>query len=404
MRVLYSVQRYGAEIVGGSESACRSFAENLVSQGHEVDVTTSCARSYVDWADAYEPGTSIINGVTVHRHAVREIRRPEIFGPLDKWVHEGPHPVPLSIQQQWARAMGPDLTEQRSWLVKNAQRFDVAIFMTYLYSTTTAGLPTVAGLLPTVLQPTAHDEPPFRVGIMDPVFRLADAMLFFTPEEQAVVKDRFGFVPAGRVVGMGINLEPAGQPQRFRDRFNLGHSEYLLYAGRVDPMKGAIELANFFIAFKERNPGPLKLVVAGEQVVPLPDHADIVFVGFLDEESKHDALAGALALAQPSYFESFSIVLCESWVQRRPALVQANCEVLVGQAHRSGGAIPYRGFAQFEVALLRLLQDPVGATEMGHRGRHYVERNYDWKKVVAGVESVVETASNQFLQRRAIRA
>ncbi|MDA2989774.1 MAG: glycosyltransferase family 4 protein [Actinomycetota bacterium] len=403
MRILYSVQRYGAEIVGGSESACRNFAENLVSRGHEVEVTTSCARSYVDWADAYQPGTSTINGVTVHRHSVRDVRRPEIFGPLDKWVHEGPHPVPLSIQQQWSRAMGPDLAEQRSWLIRNSERFDVAIFMTYLYSTTTAGLPAVARLLPTVLQPTAHDEPPFRIGIMDPVFRLADAMLFFTPEEQAVVENRFGFEPTGRVVGMGIDLGPIGQPQRFRHRFNLGGCDYLLYAGRVDPMKGAIELANFFIAFKERNPGDLKLVVAGEQVVPLPQHPDIVFSGFLDEESKHDALAGSLALAQPSYFESFSIVLCESWVQSRPALVQANCEVLAGQARRSGGAIPYRGFAQFEAALLRLLRDPAGTAALGRRGREYVERNYEWDTVVAGVESVIEAAQTRFGQRRAMR-
>ena len=48
MRVLYSVQRYGEDIVGGSESACRSFAEQLVARGDEVEVTTSCARSYVD--------------------------------------------------------------------------------------------------------------------------------------------------------------------------------------------------------------------------------------------------------------------------------------------------------------------------------------------------------------------
>jgi glycosyltransferase involved in cell wall biosynthesis len=300
--------------------------------------------------------------------------------------------------------MGPDLLGQREWLLRNANRFDVAIFMTYLYSTTTSGLPALARVLPTVLQPTAHDEPPFRIGVMDPVFRLADAMLFFTPEEQAVVEKRFGFSPAGAVVGMGIGLDQVGDPRKFRSRYSLGDSEYLLYAGRVDPMKGAIELADFFIAFKNRNPGPLKLVVAGEQLVSLPEHPDIVFTGFLDEGLKHDALAGALALAQPSYFESFSIVLCESWVQGRPALVQAGCEVLAGQARRSGGAVPYRGFAEFEAALLRLLQDPDGAAEMGRRGREYVESNYEWGTVIDGVEAVVEDALRLFAQRRATSA
>ena len=55
MKILYLVQRYGAEIVGGSESACREFAEHLVGLGHEVEVLTSCARDYVEWANYYPP-------------------------------------------------------------------------------------------------------------------------------------------------------------------------------------------------------------------------------------------------------------------------------------------------------------------------------------------------------------
>jgi len=40
------------------------FAERLVARGHEVDVLTSCAHDYVDWADEYPAGTEVINGVT----------------------------------------------------------------------------------------------------------------------------------------------------------------------------------------------------------------------------------------------------------------------------------------------------------------------------------------------------
>ena len=60
MRLLYAVQRYGDDIVGGSEAACRQFAEALTYAGHSVEVITSCARSYVTWEDSYEEGTTDI--------------------------------------------------------------------------------------------------------------------------------------------------------------------------------------------------------------------------------------------------------------------------------------------------------------------------------------------------------
>ena len=56
MRLLYVVQRYGETIAGGAEQHCREMAERMARRGHEVEVATTCAQSYVDWADAYEPG------------------------------------------------------------------------------------------------------------------------------------------------------------------------------------------------------------------------------------------------------------------------------------------------------------------------------------------------------------
>jgi glycosyltransferase involved in cell wall biosynthesis len=399
MRILYSVQRYGLDIVGGSESACRQFAEHLVQRGHDVSVITSCARSYVDWQNVYPEGDEVINGVVVHRLPVSDIRRAEHFGPLDRLMHEGPHPVPMAAQLRWAKAMGPHLVDQRRWLLEHAHEFDVAIFMTYLYATTTLGLPVLAGVVPTILQPTAHDEPPFRVGLMDSLFRLPDAMLFFTPEEREVVANRFGIDPMGNVVGIGIDLHEKGDVAAFRSAYGIGDSPYLLYAGRLDPMKGALELADFFRAYKERNGGDLKLVFAGEEVVPLPPHPDMCFTGFLSEDMKQGALAGALALVQSSYFESFSIVLCESWVQHRPALVQGASPVLAGQARRSGGAIPYRGFAEFEAAVELLRNTPELADRMGDNGRRYVDEHYRWDRVLERVEATAELAIERFAAR-----
>jgi glycosyltransferase involved in cell wall biosynthesis len=401
MKILYTVQRYGSQIVGGSEAACRHFSEELVHRGHDVEVMTSCAQSYIDWGDEYAPGTEEINGVIVHRLPVVERRTDELFGPLHGHMMNKPASSPLFEQQRWARLMGPQLQDQRSWLLRNAERFDVAVFMTYLYSTTTAGLPTLANRLPTILQPTAHDEPPVYVSLFQSIFRQPDAFLFFTPEERAIVERIFHIETKGNTVGIGIDqFSPPGDGERFRREHNLGSAPYLLYVGRLDPSKGVGELMNFFVEMKKRSNGDVMLVLAGDAQIDIPDHPDIRLTGFLTEQGKRDALAGSMALVQSSYFESFSIVLCEAWVQNRPALVQGKCEVLRGQAMRSGGAIPYEGFAEFEASVDFLLQNPEVADQLGLSGHEYVRKNYGWDTVMEGVEEALLLAQSQFATRR----
>jgi glycosyltransferase involved in cell wall biosynthesis len=400
MRLLYVVQRYGDDIVGGSEAACRQFAEALSNAGHSVEVITSCARSYVTWEDSYQEGTTNINGVLVHRLRVSEPRKPERFGPIDQWLMSE-NSSPLRFEhERWARLMGPDVRGFRTWMIDNAHRFDIAIFMTYLYSTTTFGIPAIAGRIPVVFQPTAHDEPPLRIPLFEATFRLADAFMFFTPEERTVVEDRFRISPIGKVVGIGIEMNPpCSNPSEFRNQFELGNDPYLIYVGRLDPMKGVKQLCEFFVELKKQYPSSLKLVLAGDPMVELPQHEDIVITGFLEESMKHAAIRGSLALVQSSYFESFSIVLCEAWVQKRPALVQGASTVLRGQAIRSNGAIPYEGYAEFEQAVMMLLDDPDLADEMGLSGRSYVEQQYEWNNVVSNVESTLEIAKAQFEKR-----
>ena len=400
MRLLYVVQRYGEDIVGGSEAACRQFAEALVRSGHRVEVLTSCAHSYVTWENEYPAGTFELNGVTVHRLPVMWPRLPERFGPMDQWMmSENPTPL-LFEHQRWAHLMGPDMSGLRSWLIDNATRFDAAIFMTYLYSSATCGIPVVAGRLPVVFQPTAHDEPPIKVPLFESTFRLPDSFLFFTPEERDVVRRRFRFDPDGEVVGIGIEMDPVtASVAEFRSDHRLDDSPYLVYVGRLDPMKGVRQLCEYFIELKSRSGNDLKLVLAGDAMVELPVHDDIIVTGFLAESVKQAAIKGSLALVQSSYFESFSIVLCEAWVQRRPALVQGASEVLRGQAMRSNGAIAYEGFAEFEAAVEMLLADGLLADELGANGRAYVESKYSWETVLRGFDSALRTAREKFATR-----
>jgi glycosyltransferase involved in cell wall biosynthesis len=402
VRILYIVQRYGEDIVGGSEAACRSFAENLARVGHDVEVLTSTAFDYVTWENHYEAGVSWINGVKVNRLSVRAPRDPAQFGPQDQWLMNGQRRAVAFEQRRWAQLMGPELIGQREWLGDNSNRFDVAIFMTYLYATATLGMPMLAGRLPIVFQPTAHTEPALRVPLFQYLFRQADAFLFFTPEERNIVSERFRFQPSGSVAGIGIETSPPKtSASEIRDRLGVGDDPYLLYVGRLDPMKGVGELSQFFVHSSTLRKYPnLKLVMAGADVAEFPPHQSIIKAGFLNEEQKHGAIAESLALIQPSYFESFSIVLCEAWVQGRPALVQGKSSVLRGQAERSRGAIPYEGFAQFDESLSFLLENKSVREELGKNGQNYVRDSYSWPVVLDRVAMTIDIAQQRFAERR----
>lgn len=390
MRLLFVVQRYGVEVAGGAERAARDLAAGLVRRGHEVEVLTSCAVGYVDWANYYEPGTVEIDGVVVHRLPVHAPREDRMFGPLNARVVNAEPPLPLFLQETWMQRQGPYVPSMLPWLDQHVGRFDAAVFCTYLYWPIWAGLRVVAGRVPTVLLPFAHDEPYIELPLFEEVFRVPDALGFLTVEEQAVVQRRFGARQPTAVIGLGIEQAPAARPvEEVRKAYGLGDRPYLLALGRVDPAKGLDELFDYFTAYKARNPGDLALLVMGEPVRPLPSHPDVIPTGFVDEDVKHGALAGAVALVHPSYFESFSIVLCESWVQGRPALVQGHCAVLAGQAKRSRGAVPYYDYAGFEASLDLLLSDPAMADAMGRSGQQYVARKYQEGHVLARFERLL---------------
>jgi len=429
VRLLFVVQRYGAEVAGGAEAACRELAWRLAGRGHDVHVLTSCAQSYVDWANAYPEGDTVIDGVKVHRLAVARPREDRFFGPMNARAVWGTKPNPMFVQEEWMRLQGPDVPGVVPWLAERAGWFDVVVFVTYLYATTWSGLPVAAGLAPTVLLPAAHDEPPFWLAMFDLLLRLPTAFAFLTAEEQALVQRRARVERPSSVIGLGVDLDATGDGARFRARLGIGERPYLLYIGRLDPGKGSDELYDYFVTYKARlaartagggqvegavsgavergtgrpavglAPGDdLALVVVGEPVKPLGAHPDVMCTGFVADDIKVDAIDGCTALVMPSYFESFSLVLAEAWAQSKPALVNGRCDVLVGQAQRSEGAIPYEGFAEFEAAVELVLEHPTLQADLGLRGRRYVASRYDWDIVLNHVEHLCETAAHLFRQ------
>jgi glycosyltransferase involved in cell wall biosynthesis len=371
VRLTFVVPRYGEEVRGGAELAARLLAEHLVADlGWHVEALTTCALDNRTWADEYEPGTTTVNGVTVHRF--RATGRHPRFDQLSADLLVRPGQVSAAEADRWIDIQGPVSQELLDAVA--ASDADVVAFYPYLYHPTVRGLPLVGRRA--VLHPAAHEEPPLHLPVFRRVFTEAAGLAYHTVSERRLVERTF---PVGAtrqiVVGLGVDDEVPGGVSPVDGPF-------LLYVGRVDAGKGTTTLAEFFAAYKRRRPGPLRLVIAGRVFDQPPDHPDVVVTGEVDEATKWALYRAATAFVNPSAYESFSIVLMEAWECGLPVLVNGRSEVLREHCWRSGGGLWFDRYGRFEGALDTILGDAGLSAAMGRRGRAYVEANYRWPTLV----------------------
>ena len=394
MKILAVVQRYGGEFSGGSEAHCRVVCEQLVQRGHVVHVVTSTASSHLTWENVLPPGRDECNGVSITRLSVAAQRN------LDQWVRyerefhlASPGPS-LADEMRYLVDQGPVLELLGEWFQTNAHEFDVALFFTYLWWPTAIGLPLAHPFVPTVLQPTAHNEPPLYFRAMANLFEHADAFAFGSFEEQALVEKRFHDRTPSVVTGIGFEVPPYQSMPPSSD-------PYLLYVGRVEEMKGAGEIVAFYDLYRRTHEKVPRLVLAGNGHMEVPKGDGIQALGFVSDEVRGELLRGCAALVQPSFLESFSMVLCEAWAAGRPVIANGRCAVLAGQVERSLGGLVYRDYFDFEAAVDRLMAHPDEATQMGHHGYQYVQQNYNWDSVVNRYLAVFDLAIDRWHSRLA---
>lgn len=397
MKLAFVVQRYGAEFVGGAEKYGRSLATGLAAMGHDVTVVTSCATSYADWADVYEPGIVVDEGVTVHRVPVRAPRDNDLFVPLHlRAIDQSDLPLWPLAQERWARSMGPDLTQAASLVQDVASEADVTTFIGYHYGHTLQLTGTAAAAGATIVAPTAHPEGAFHVGRVGRMFDHADRILCLAPEEADLVRQTYGH--AARIAVVPCPVEPLAPPDATAisaatRTHGVRPGGYAIVVGRIDPAKGSDDAIRFATTYRRCVDPAFQLVVVGPGGDQRVDVPGVVSTGFVDDDTKDALVAGASVLIQPSYMESFSLALMEGWLLGRPALVQRRSRVIAGHSDRSGGAITYADYLDFEAGLHALATHPDLARDIGARGRGYVLDQFAWSKVSRQFLSVAAEAA-----------
>lgn len=359
--------------VGGAETLLKDMAIRTAAMGRKVTFLTTCARDHFTWKNEIPPGTSTINNIEIKFFPVNENRNINAF---------------LRTQEAISRGATVSEEEENVWLTNNVNshelidhlrkhqaEYDKIVMGPYLF-----GLIYFAAVIcpsKTMLVPCLHDEPFARLKAFREMFHNVYGIMFNTIPEHKLAQELFNMESCKTfVVGMGLDdltISTAQSGNKYQSA-----APYVIYSGRREPLKGTPLLIDYMKAFRSRTHRDIKLMLTGKGAVDIPAElsAHVLDIGFVPEEEKRHAMAGAIAFCHPSVNESLGIVILEAWLAGTPAIVHGKGRVLPYQCEKSGGGLWFNTYPEFEEELIMLMDNQELRNNLASAGRKYVLEHY----------------------------
>lgn len=406
MKVVFVVQRYGTEVIGGAESLCRQVAERLTRDlSWDIEVWTTTAKDYRTWKNEYPKGVQIINGIKVVRFPVHFQRSQLIFNGINRILPRfikffSSRPGLLwrgfagGLERLWFYLQGPVCPALLSQIKQQQEQFERFYFFTYLYYPTIMGLPLVPEK--SVLVPMAHDEPPFYFPRVQKILALAPWIMVNTEPEGDLVKKCLSRDSFDKVVRAGLGIEdsfalatPVESDTLESSPTSLPQKPYLLYLGRIGRGKGCDVLMNWFLEFiSSQSADVVHLVFAGkkDEDFEITKHPCIHDIGYVREVDKPALIANAMCLINPSYMESLSMIVLEAMALKVPVIVNGASDVLRFYCDHTDTAFFYRGKEDFFKILIKTIglqkkKSQDWELKLTHSQR-WVSEGFSWKNVL----------------------
>jgi glycosyltransferase involved in cell wall biosynthesis len=368
------IHHYYWPVIGGLERAVQSIAEELVKLGHEVHVITS----RYDAMD--RPGEEIVNNVFIHRAKAMRVNFPDLTCPLE---------YPKEVLKNADIVHGH--TQNSLFVVKMIEKAKEIGVKTVMYFMAVDAL---------------HDHPHPLIRTLGPLYskwilkkavQLSDVKLVRSLRDHELLERKYGikaiYIPDG-VPKWFISYRYSGR--MFRERYNLD-GDYILYIGRMHPLKGIDVLIRAMPYVRKHV--DLKLVVIGPgdqrpyrglaEKLGVKDH--IVFLSYVDEETKIGAIDGSLGVVIPSvssYVEVYPMVISEAWARGKPVIATNVGGIPYRVRHLVNGLlVPPRDPKSLAEAVVTLASDKTLSTRLGNIGRSSI---MTWDEIANKITEVYE--------------
>lgn len=174
--------------------------------------------------------------------------------------------------------------------------------------------------------------------------------------------------------------------ETFGQQIGVGKHPFILFMGRLNPIKGPDLLLDAFCSIEQQVP-ELHLVVIGHDEGMMDSLKNTVisrgvsdrvhFLGFISREDKSRVIHLSRFVVVPSRQDAMPTVVLEAGIAGKPLLITDQCGFEEVQSIGGGKVVPatVEGIA---TGLMELLSHPDQLALMGERLRKFTRENYLW--------------------------
>lgn len=252
--------------------------------------------------------------------------------------------------------------------------------------------------------------PPERIEGENQVLKIADRIIAATPAEQAQLNWLYGAdMDKVVVIPPGVDLERFHPIDKTEAKRHVGipcGDKNIMFAGRIEPLKGIDTLIQAMALIKNRYPSVMEntcvAIIGGDPWSDNPDaemvrlqlmrqelgiHDIVLFLGAKDQEVLPYYYAAAEMVIMPSHYESFGMVALEAMAMGRPVIAsEVGGLAFLVRDGINGYHVPTRDPEALAERIYELLTNVDCREEMGQSARRNAER-FDWSFIA---EEIVE--------------